>query len=165
MQLRYFPLLCTLWIGVTCSLALLNTDRHACLFVCSFLAYCCCSGQCGSAERPNQTDLRPGSSEIAAAVIRKPRLWDALPFDLHRWIAVDVTDGLWLNLVYFYFCFPLFLYWKPLCSFIMLSSWEVLCVYLLNLEQHELIAKSVILDFPSYSCFQTLALWTCCLGA
>ena len=163
MQLRYFPLPCTLWIGVTCSLALLNTDRHVCL--CSFLALLLL-------QRPVwiSWEAKPNRSE--AWLIWNRRCCDKKTKTLRcftLWFASVNCSGCdrWpmIESCLLFICFPLFLNWKPLCSFIMLSSWEVLCAYLLNLHQHELIAKSVILDFPSYSCFQTLALWTCCLGA
>ena len=159
MQLHYFPLLRTLWIGVTCMLAGTNTtDCHVCLFFSGLLLL----------QRPVwiSWEAKPNRSE--AWVIWNRRCCDKKTKTLRcftHWFASVNCSGCdrWLMIesCLLFICFPLFLYWKPFHSFIMLSSWEVLCAYLLNLHQHELIAKSV----PSYSCFQTLALWMCCVGA
>ena len=91
-----------------------RTDYNVCL---------CFSGillPSESAERPNQTYVRPGSSEITAALIR-PKLQDAFLLVLHQWFAVAVTKVQQLNLVLRMYTFPcLALFLDPTKSYFVL---------------------------------------------
>ena len=80
---------------------------------------------------------------------------------LYPLICTCELQWMWLmayDWILFTFIFVFLFYWKPVHSLIMLSSWEVLCAYLLNLHQHELIAKSVILDSPN-TCLVNVLPW------